>query len=264
MKKRLNQLFIIAGMGLGFLSSLDASMGAIYQGHGNGTGGAVISGGTLTLQDQGTSFHGAISSAIPIDFPDAVVLFIDCRPGGFNNTGSLMDNSSMAAMEISGYNSPGFRALANFAPGFTADFALVLSRNPGSGLYEIAAGPGGTHLQRVAMTFGDSWQFNVNWSDLGITDSANHYFRFSSSTVAYSGARRLESYETISGIAGFNTVNWSDYNEFGIPPVPEPVNMALVGLGGILVTGGLVSRFIGRVRTRFRESLSRSPDSYVA
>lgn len=242
MKNRLNQLCTVAGVAIGLLSSLEASMGAVYQGHGNGTGGAVISGGTLTLQDQGSSFRGAISSPIPIDFNDAVILYIDCRPGGFNNTGSLMDNSSMAAMGISGYASPGFRALANFAPNFTADFALVLSRNPGSGLYEIAAGPDGTHLQRVAMNFGDSWQFNVNWSDLGITDPGNHYFRFSSTTVAYSGARRLESYETISGIAGFNTVNWADYNEFGIAPVPEPVNVALAGLGGILIAGGLVSR----------------------
>jgi len=242
MNNRLKQLSTIATIGFGLMIPFDVCVAAIYQGHGNGTGGAVISGGTLTLQDQGTSFHGAISSPIPIDFTDAVILYIDCRPGGFNNTGSLMDNSSMAAMGISGYASPGFRALANFASGFTADFALVLSRNPGSGLYEIAAGPGGTHLQRVAMNFGDSWQFNVNWSDLGITSSSDHYFRFSSSTVAYSGARRLESYEIISGISGFNTVNWSNYNEFGIPPVPEPVNMALAGLGGILVTGGLVSR----------------------
>ena len=248
MKNRLNRLFIIACVGISLPAFLDGSRAAIYQGHGNGTGGAVISGGTLTLQDHGTSFHGAISSAIPIDFNDAVILYIDCRPGGFDNTGSLMDNSSMAAMGISGYHSPGFRALANFAPGFTADFALVLSRNPGSGLYEIAAGPDGTHLQRVAMNFGDSWQFNVNWSDLGITDSANHYFRFSSSTVAYSGARRLESYETISGIPGFYTVNWADFNEFGIAPVPEPVNMALVGLGGILIAGGLISRLRGWTR----------------
>jgi hypothetical protein len=256
MKNGLNNLSLLSAVGIGLLTSLDFSIAAIYQGHGNGSGGAVISGGTLTLQDQGASFHGAISSAIPIDFNDAVILYIDCRPGGFNNTGSLMDNSSFAAMGISGYNSPGYRALANFAPGFTADFALVLSRNPGSGLYEIAAGPGGTHLQRVSMNFGDSWQFNVNWSDLGITDSAHHYFRFSSSTVAYSGARRLESYETISGISGFNTVNWSDYNEFGIAPVPEPVNMTLAGLGGIFIAGGLVSWLRGSSRHTAEKALS--------
>jgi hypothetical protein len=98
--------------------------------------------------------------------------------------------------------------------------------------------------ERIPISLSDDWRFSINWSDLGITDPAAHHFTFSSSVVSQNGFRYLESYENVSGHSGYGyDITWSEYNEFGIPPVPEPVNMALAGFAGVLLTGGLVSRW---------------------
>jgi hypothetical protein len=205
----------------------------------------------MTLEDRGSTLRGTINHSV-YGWSEAAVIYIDCRPGGFGDNMQFFDQSNVRATAISGFsldsNGRGLRSRVNFAHGFSADFALILSPDMGSGLYELAAGGDGSLIQRRSFTVDNPMQFSINWSDLGITGAAPHYLRFSSTVVAFTGARRLESYETISGVGGFNTVTWANFSEFGIAPVPEPVNMALAGVGGLLITGGLVYRLRVRVR----------------
>lgn len=255
MKNPLTQLTPIAGTLLVLLtvsSRLEAGVTQTYTGNGNTSGGGIIGQSTMTLEDRGSSLHGVIDHST-YGWSDAVVIYIDCRAGGFGDNMQFFDASIPRACAISGFswdNTTPRRARANFAPGFTADFALVLSPEMGSGLYELAAGGDGSLIQRRSFSVEGTMQFSINWSDLGITGDAAHYLRFSSTICAFTGARRMESYESINGVGGFNTVNWANFNEFGIAPVPEPVNMALAGLGGVLMTGGVVSQLRRRAGRR--------------
>lgn len=251
MNNRLNQLITIAGVVIALTTRLEAGVTQTYTGNGNGSGGGVIGQGTMTLEDRGSTLRGVIDHSV-YGWNDAAVIYIDSRAGGFGDNMQFCDQENSRACAISGYSLDGYgrpmRARANFAPGFTADFALILSPQMGSGLYELAAGGDGSLIQVRSITVDNPMQFTINWSDLGITGDAAHYLRFSSTVCAFTGARRMESYESISGTAGFNTVNWANFSEFGIAPVPEPVNMALAGLGGVLMTGGLVSHLSRRSR----------------
>jgi len=243
MKSRLKQPAVIAGTLMGILCAnccMAALYSANYQGRGDGSAGGIISNGSMDLSDRGTSLYGTINAGSRF-FSDAIVIYIDCRAGGFNDNLSFFDYSTTHTRAISGSPNPDFRSRAHFAPGFGADFALVLSQNYGSGLYQLAAGGNGSLGDRIPISFNENWQFSVNWSDLGITDPTAHYLTFSSSAVSGNGFRYMESYENISGQSGYNyDVTWSEYNVFGIAPVPEPVNVALAGFGGILIMGGLV------------------------
>ncbi len=91
-----------------------------------------------------------------------------------------------------------------------------------------------------------SSQFNTSfsWSDLGITSTDSRGFRFQSTYITMSGSRYLESFENLTPNSqrGFGTVWFSDYNLYGVDPVPEPTNIALAIFGGLAVTGGLAAR----------------------
>jgi hypothetical protein len=243
MNNRLERLGAMAGALMSILCAnccVAALYSANYQGHGDGSAGGIISNGSMDLSDRGASLYGTINAGSRF-FSDAIVIYIDCRAGGFNDNLSFFDYSTTHTRAISGSPNPDFRSRAHFAPGFGADFALVLSQNYGSGLYQLAAGGNGSLGDRIPISFNENWQFSVNWSDLGITDPAAHYFTFSSTAVSGNGYRYLESYENISGQSGYNyDVTWSGYNVFGIAAVPEPVNVALAGFAGVLATGGLV------------------------
>ena len=260
MKNRLKRLLAMVAALLTLLcanGSMAALYSANYQGHGDGSAGGIISNGSMDLSDRGSSLYGTINAGSRF-FSDAIVIYIDCRAGGFNDNLGFFDYSTTHTRAISGSPNPGFRSRAHFATGFGADFALVLSQNYGSGLYQLAAGGNGSLGDRIPISFNENWQFSVNWSDLGITDPAAHYFTFSSTAVSGNGWRYLESYENISGNSGYgNDITWSEYNMFGIAPVPEPVNVALAGFAGILVTGGLVFQL--RRFTRPNRSVTQGP-----
>jgi len=163
-------------------SRLQAGVTQTYTGNGNTSGGGVIGQSTMTLEDRGSTLHGVIDHST-YGWSDAAVIYIDCRPGGFGDNMQFFDQSMPRACAISGYSldSDGRprRARANFAPGFTADFALILSPEMGSGLYELVAGGDGSLIQRRSFTVDSPMQFTINWSDLGITGDAAHYLRFS-------------------------------------------------------------------------------------
>jgi hypothetical protein len=151
--------------------------------------------------------------------------------------------------------------VATFASGFAADYAIALGvDNFNGGVYRLANG-GDDSLQRlgdVVLTPHDSqtsgsYTFSFNLSDIGLPSGSGNYFKFESSYLTGLGSRTLQSFESLSGSAGYGLVTFGDYSTYGVDPVPEPSNVALVIFGGIAVTGGLLSR----VRRHLRRDTGR-------
>lgn len=236
---------VVAFMALVWLSAQPVR-GALYY----GTSSGAVGGGTLELNDNGTTISAKFTRAENNSFTGVLVLFIDSNPQqGFTSTASFTDTTDTLTKCISGYDGSS-RALANFAPGFTADYAIALTANVspyGGYLYQLS---NGTHeqLRSVNLSPGNDpnsstpYTFNFKWTDLGLSTPSG--FRFQSTYLGEFGYRYLESFEHLSGTAGFNTVNFTDFNVYGTP-VPEPANLAL----GIFAAGFVT---VGTVRWAFR------------
>src|SRR5439155_22200056 len=76
----------------------------------------------------GTSFSG-----------NALVLYVDTKSGGVNDTSTLTDTADGGRTAISGFNSSNpSRTVATFAPGLNADYAITLEPGVFSGLYDLS------------------------------------------------------------------------------------------------------------------------------
>lgn len=221
---------------------------AIYNYAGNGlsgTGLGCIGQSTLTLSDSGSTIRGSINLGDPIGryYQDYLVLYIDSKPGGFGSTASFADVNNQWTRSISGYNGGTGRATANFAPNFAADYAIILSRTgPVGALYELASGTEMGPYKNISFTDnGTSWQFSFALGDIGASEPS---FKFQSTSVSSvgSGFRYLDSYESLTGNYGFNTVTFGNYNTFGVPAVPETTNAALMVFGGLVLSAAIGSR----------------------
>ncbi|HVV73197.1 MAG TPA: hypothetical protein VHI52_17120, partial [Verrucomicrobiae bacterium] len=123
-----------------------------YNGNGNNGHGGTVASGSLTLKDNGTTVYGTFTKAPGSTFQLDLVIYIDSVAGGFHDTTSLRDNAEPARIAISGFNRAQNRgSTATFAPGFTADYAIVLGVNPtdnaGNALYRLNAGGDGSFVQ---------------------------------------------------------------------------------------------------------------------
>jgi hypothetical protein len=218
-----------------------------YSGNGNSVSGAwgSIGLGSLTLSDSGSTIRGTVNLGgdSATYFKGYLMLYIDSKPGGFANTASFADVSTPVTRSISGYNGGTGRATANFAPNFAADYAIVLSRTgPASALYELASGTALGPSKNLTFTDnGTSWQFSFNLNDIGAS-AASFNFQSTITSDVGSGYRYLESYEPLTGTGGFNTVNFGNFNTFGVETVPETTNAALAVFGGLVLTASVSSR----------------------
>lgn len=228
------------------VSSLSAAVYPPYYGNGKTDAGGAVGQGSLSFTDNGSVVHGTfnLGGASPTYFNNYLVLYFDSRSGGFSDTSRFIDNSTVGTRTASGYNTSGARATAIFAPNFSADYALVLSRNLSKGLlYELAGGQAFNDPVMINWTdSGSTWKFDFNLADINAT---GNYFRFESTATSSSGTgyRYLESFETLTGAAGFNTVRFDYYDSYGVEPVPESTNAGLAVFGCLLAVGGVVSRF---------------------
>ncbi|MGH7971923.1 MAG: hypothetical protein ACREIC_24700, partial [Limisphaerales bacterium] len=103
--------------------------------YGNGGAGGTVASGSLTLKDNGTTVYGTFTKASGMSFQLGLVLYIDSVSGGFANTTSFSDSADASRIEVSGFSRAlNKRATANFAPGFTADYAIVLGVNSPQGV----------------------------------------------------------------------------------------------------------------------------------
>lgn len=235
-------------LGLLCVSLSLTSTAAVYDYAGNGLSGGglgCIGQSTLTLSDSGSTIRGTVNLGDPIGryYQDYLVLYIDSKPGGFGSTASFADVNNALTRSISGYSGGTGRATANFAPNFAADYAIILSRTgPASALYELASGTEMGPYKNISFTDnGTSWQFSFNLGDVGASEPS---FKFQSTSVSSAGAgyRFLDSYESLTGNVGFNTVTFGNFNTFGVPAVPETTNAALAVFGGLVLSAAIGSR----------------------
>ena len=232
------------------LLSLNCATAALYTGNGQPSDGAV-SGGTLQLTDNGRTVSATFQRGSR-SFDDDLVLFIDSVPGGFTSTAGFGDKGTISTMNISGINSDGSaRSVATFASGFAADYALVIcGQNTSGGLYQLANGGEGS-IARVATValntdYNPNYTFSFSLSDIGLLSGAGNYFKLESTYVTLGGARTTQSFESLSGSYGFNPVTFGNYSTYGVDPVPEMSNVALMIFGGMAVA----SRLYFRLRRR--------------
>jgi hypothetical protein len=238
---------------LGTLCLASRTSAALYEGHAfTSSTPEVIAGGTLNVTDSGGQIQMDFTRGRGW-FNEALVIYIDSIDGsGFAGTGGFGDTASAERACISGVGSGG-RSTVNFASGFRPDYALVLGITTRlHGLYQLAEGGNESFTPLRNLSIGpndgsggaDHFQTSFRWSDIGQTGSGDHGFRFATTYLTTSGSRYLESFEHLSAdsMRGFNTVTFTDFNVYGVEPVPEMTNLALAIFGGLAVGGGLAVR----------------------
>jgi hypothetical protein len=110
--------------------------------------------------------------------------------------------------------------------------------NGGAFVFELASGSGFADAQILRGPFDNAnsatYSATFDWSYIGLGDSdATRSFTFESSYITETGSRYLESFESLSGTKGFNSVTFGNYDSFppSAIPVPEPANQAMIFFG---------------------------------
>lgn len=210
-----------------------------YYGNGWTDGGGEVGGGKMTLTGEGVGLIGTFKPKEGTTFGDYLVLYIDSTPNGqnVNSTANLTASGNSFKNAVSGYdtiNSPPRRSVANFASGFGADYAIVLSP-ASSNLKVFSLTPIGDDLlpEKATVTLSsgaNGYQFTVPWGSIGLPEGQGNSFLFQSGYAMSSGAKYKEGFETVSGTGGWGgTINYSNFNTFNA--VPEPTTMALCAFG---------------------------------
>jgi len=249
-------------LGLSLFLGIPARLGAattyynFQQYSGNGVAGPIGT-GSIQFSNNSTTVKGNIIKGIGT-FTDNLVIYIDTTPGGFTSTTPLLDKNTILEIAISGNNVN--HSVINFAPGFDADYAIVLGINNGSAIYKLVNDSTGPHLEQVRLlTLGNadngnnsSFNFQFDWTDLGLPSRNTNFFKFESSYITSTGSRNGQSYEDFTGSFPFRDITFTNYDTYGVPPVPENTNVALAVFGGLVLTFGVGKRV--RCYRKFKRS----------
>jgi hypothetical protein len=219
---------------------------------GQGAAG-VIGSSTLSMSNSISTVYVGLNRGSG-SFTDNLVMFIDSVPGGYTTTSGFPDRANPLETAISGYSSG--RSTANFAPGFAADYAIVVGVDNGCGVYQLVTDDLGTHVVQLR-TFNIApigepnapqfwWQFD--WSEIGLPRANTNFFKFETSLISQYGYRYLQSFEGFTGVQGFNTVTFTNYDTYGVPPIPEATTSALAIFGVVAASASLITRFHRRRR----------------
>lgn len=205
--------------------------------------GYTMSGGSLELTKDATMVYGTYTRGAST-FENGMVVYLDTKPGGFSNNSQLRDYGDSFRKSASAAADDGNRCSVNFAPGFGADYAIVMSCELNGGrLYELVGN--GTFLpspenDQVSVGFNPAgnkyssqFTFSFSWASIGLSSVENPGFSFETLNVTRSGWANVQSLEVISGTEGFgNTITFSSVDSFGVPlVVPEPSVASLLVLG---------------------------------
>jgi len=241
---------VFCALALIFISTNRVGAAVYYnwqQYHGNGLGGGVIGNGTLQMSNNTTTVRANFIKGAGT-FVDSLVIFIDSVPGGLTTTGNLFNKANAMESAISGYKTS--RSVANFASGFGADYAIVLGINSGSAIYRIVENGGAPYIEQMhLMTTGPmdngslpSYYFQFDWTDIGLTAANTNFFKFESTYITGNGSRYLDSFEGLTGTTGYGVINFTNYDTYGVEPIPENSNAALAIFGGIVVSAVIIRR----------------------
>jgi hypothetical protein len=84
-----------------------------------------------------------------------------------------------------------------------------------------------------------TYSFQFDWIDIGLPNSNTNFFKFETTYITSNGSRTLQSFEGLTGKDGYDFVTFTNYDTYGVPPVPENTNVALAVFGGLVLTFGL-------------------------
>jgi hypothetical protein len=236
--KALKLVLAVALFGI-FLTSAPA---ALYTGNGDTSFGGAVGSGSLNVADNGTTLSFQFNRGGG-SLNDALVIFIDSTSGGFGSTAGFNDQADGLRHAISGV-SGGNRATANFASGFAADYVIALNKDF-AGVWQLANGNdnslnylGTANLSSTGGNSANNYNFNLNLATLGVAANSGAELRFSTTYISESGYRSGESFNTISGSPGWNTMSFTDFDSY-LTAVPEPTTIALGIFGFIGGVGGV-------------------------
>jgi cysteine-rich repeat protein len=138
-----------------------------------GFGGRIGSGTTYGVEG---TLLGAVtfglngSAASPCAASDAIVIYIDSRPGGFASTAGFSDAGDKHRAAISAMGTMGAgRADITFAPGFEADYAIAFDTTF-VGLWELANGAPHTFVKSLTAVGDFGLSCNHELGGLTVTD----------------------------------------------------------------------------------------------
>jgi hypothetical protein len=251
--------FFIVGTGVFFLYFKAQS--ALYNGNGDTSFGGAIGTGSLSLTDNGSIVTGTITRG-GSSFADILVIFIDSKTGGFSTTSGLTDSSGRLTRAISGISGNGDRAIADFANGFAADYAIALrprSVADSDQLFQLVnngahTALGSVNLNPLSTQESSTYTFSFNLADIGLTPGGGVSFKFESTYLGETGFRSLESFESLSGTTGWDSVSFGNYDTYTLAPVPEMTNASLAIFGAC----ALIHAIFRQVRRTFKRTCEKS------
>ena len=248
-------------LALGIVWSNGSAIAAYYNRQsypGQGRAG-VVGSGTLSMSNSTSTVYAGFNKGTG-SFTDNLVMFIDSVPGGYTTTSVFSDHANPQETAISGYSVS--RSIANFAPGFGADYAIVVGVNNGAAIYQLVNDGTGPHVQLIrTITLGPPgdpnapqfyWQFD--WTDIGLPRGNTNFFKFETSLISMNGYRFLQSFEGLTGAEGYNTITFTNYDTYGVQPIPENTTAALGVFGAVAAIASVVARFRKRRPKRAKVS----------
>jgi hypothetical protein len=242
----MKKIVVMSFVGISLCGNLRAATTYTYYGPNydqsqNAIGNGAIDGGKLSFTAATSATVSAVYTRGSSAFDKYLVIFVDTVSGGFTGTGGFTDNNGGFATAVSGFRDSSHRATANFASGFAADYAIVISGDSGGVVYQLVNHGDFTQTRTISSGLGGTMQstysFSFDWVDIGLTPGANNSFNFETSYIRNDAFRTLETFESLTGASGYDTVNFTRYDSFPIAPVPEPANSALLAFGALAVVG---------------------------
>ena len=250
-------------VGLGLIVSWNGARGALYNGNGSTSFGGAVGTGSLTLTDNGTTVSGTLTRGTGGSgtFTDFLVIYIDSKSGGFSSTSGFTDYGSLLRKAVSGADGVNTRALADFASGFSADYAIAIrpfkTADPGS-LFQLANNGAYTLVSSVNISptgtsTSSSYTFSFSLSDIGVTGGQGTSIKFESTYIGIGNnndavIRSLESFESVAyDPDNPDRIIFANYDTY-VTAVPETTQPALAIFGGIVIGFG----FLRHVRRRNR------------
>jgi len=243
----------------GLLFTAQPLLATNYSGNGASGFGGVVGSSTLTVSNSGPNTGSGIISFVfnagaAFGNDDDLVFYIDSVAGGFNSTSTFADNTDGGHIAISGEDTSNAgdsgastQDIATFAPGFLADYALVLDPTDSfAGLYLLGSGGNGTIVYQEGANYSNPstnvYDFSLLASNLGLTGTAGSKFNFVGTLISQTAYR---SNETIGASAttpdtgaapngGFDgSQTFSNSDTFTFAAIPEPTSIGLLVCGGV-------------------------------